>query len=49
MQFLGISDYWKSLSEVRRELEMELLAMEWMMRMIYTCSHGLELLLAPLV
>lgn len=49
MQFLGISDYWKSLSEVRRELEMELLAMEWMTLMIYSCSHGLGLLLAPRV
>ncbi|KAK7333805.1 hypothetical protein VNO80_30584 [Phaseolus coccineus] len=32
-------DYWKNLIEVKRELEMELLAMEWMMLMIYTCSH----------
>lgn len=45
LQFLGISDCWKSLREVKKELGMELLVMEWMMRMIYLCSPGLELLL----
>ena len=49
MQFQGISDYWKSLREGKRELAMELSVMEWMMLMIYTCSRGLGLSLVLLM
>lgn len=49
LQFLGIFVYWKNLREVKRELGMERSVMEWMMLMMYICSHGQGLLLVPLM
>ncbi|CAM8881757.1 unnamed protein product [Rhodiola kirilowii] len=39
-QCLGVSSCWRSLREGRRESEMEVSALVWMMQMIHTCSHG---------
>ncbi|KAB2624170.1 ubiquitin-conjugating enzyme E2 variant 1A-like [Pyrus ussuriensis x Pyrus communis] len=41
--FPGISDYWKSLRGVKRELGMALLAMVWMMLMIFICRRIYQL------
>lgn len=42
IQFLGTLGCWRNSNVVKRELEMEVSAMGWMMVMIFTCARGLE-------